>query len=160
MRSVPSRRLLAGLLIGVTAWAGPARAQPRGAGPTPDALTSAKRFTELCAAKLQLAPAQTAALHTYLDQEVRYLNVLALNGLTPASPALMPTEAEQLSQVMARLLSPAQLQQFHQLEQTAPAQACLRSMALLPETPASLAKTKQRPPRNSQMVAQRLDEVD
>lgn len=158
MRSVSCRHLLASLLIGVTAGGGPALAQT--AGPTPDALASAKRFTELCGAKLQLGPAQTTALHTYLDQEVRYLNVLALNGLTPTNPAFMPTEAEQLGQVMARLLSPAQLQQFHQLEQTAPAQACLRSMALLPETPASLAERQQRPRRNSQMVAQRLDEVD
>lgn len=158
MRSVPSRRLLASLLIGVTAWAGPTLA--RAAGPTPDALASAERFTELCETKLQLAPAQTSALHTYLDQEVGYLNVLALNGLTPTNPVLMPTEAEQLDQVMTRLLSPAQLQQFHRLAQTAPAQACLRSMALLPQTPASLAKTKQHPRRNSPMVAQRLDEVN
>lgn len=160
MRSVPYRRLLASLLLSVTAWPGPALALPRATGPTPDALVSAQRFTELCTAKLQLAPAQTTALHTYLDQEVSYLNVLALNGLAPATPALVPTEAEQLGQVMVRLLSPTQLQQFHQLEQTAPAQACLRSMALLPEPPASLAKGKQHPRRNSQMVAQRLDEVE
>lgn len=158
MRSVPYPRLLAGLLIGVLAGAGPALAQA--AGPTPDALASAKRFAALCGAQLQLAPAQTTALHTYLDQEVRYLNVLALNGLTPTTPALVPTEAEQLGQVLARLLSPTQLHQFQQLAQTAPAQACLRSMALLPETSANLAERKQRPRRNSQMVAQRLDEVD
>jgi hypothetical protein len=160
MRSVPYRRWLAGLLISFLAGASPALAQPQAAAPAPDALASAQRFTELCTAKLQLAPAQATALHTYLDQEVDYLGGLALNGLTPATPALVPSEAEQLGQVMARLLSVTQLQQFQKLVQTAPAQACLRSMALLPETPTHLAHNQPRPRHNAPLVAQHLGTLD
>ena len=73
--------------------------------PAPDARTSATRFVALCEKQLQLAPEQAASLHTYLDQEVTYLGTLAANGLDPEPPTLVPTEAEQLNQVMVRLLS-------------------------------------------------------
>ena len=163
MRSVLCRRLLAGLLLGAAAWAAPAMAQsallaghPAGT-PAPDARTSATRFVALCEKQLQLAPEQAASLHTYLDQEVTYLGTLAANGLDPEPPTLVPTEAEQLNQVMVRLLSPGQLRQFRQLAQTPQAQAYLHSMALLPESATSIAKSKQNKRRTSQMLAQRLD---
>ena len=149
-------QLVAALLVSALGWAAPASAQT---APAPDALASAGRFAELCEAKLKLAPEQAASLHTYLDQEVNYLNVLALNGLASDTPNLTTTEADQLDAVVAKLLSPAQLHDFGKLRQTPQAQGYLRSMALLPAAD-NLAKTKQRPRRNAAMVAQRLDEVD
>jgi hypothetical protein len=142
-------------------WAAPASAQNAPAGaPAPDALASAGRFTELCEAKLKLAPDQATSLHTYLDQEVNYLHVLAQNGLLGENPALAATEANQLDAVVAKLLLPAQLHSYDKLRQTPQAQGYLRSMALLPTAPDNLAKTKQRQRRNAPMLAQRLDEVE
>ncbi|RZK60952.1 MAG: hypothetical protein EOO59_06260 [Hymenobacter sp.] len=139
-------------------WATPASAQT--SAPAPDALASASRFAALCETKLKLAPEQATALRTYLDQEVNYLNVLALNGLAADTPSLTATEAGQLDAVVAKLLSPAQQHSFDKLQQTPQAQGYLRSMALLPAAPGNLAKTKQHQRRNTSMVAQRLDEAD
>ena len=161
MSSILYRRLLAGLLVSASAWATPALAQAgRAVPPARNAPASASQFTELCQAKLKLAPEQSASLHTYLDQEVNYLNVLAANGLTADTPNLTATESTQLDQVMGKLLSSAQLRDYRKLEQTPQAQAYLQSMALLPASPDNLAKGKQRKNRNSQMVAQRLDETE
>lgn len=161
MRSMLYRRLLAALLVSASAGGTSVLAQnTQVAVPTPDASASAGHFAELCQTKLKLAPEQSAALHTYLDQEVNYLNVLAANGIASETPNLTATEAQQLDQVMGRLLSPAQLRDFHKLEVTPQAQTYLHSMALLPAAPDNLAKGKQRQRRNSQMVAQRLDEVE
>ena len=169
MDNLLPRRWLAGFVLGALSWAAPALAQSarkagltspapveRPGAPAPDAAASADRFVALCQAKLQLAPEQSTALHTYLDQEVDYLRVLALRPPTPPDPTgLVPTETQQFGQVMVHLLSPGQLRQYHQLQTTPPAQACLRSMALLPDVPASLAKKNQR--RLNEMLAQRLD---
>jgi hypothetical protein len=161
MSSVLCRRLLAGFLVGALAWATPSLAQANLAvTPAPDALANAGRFTELCQAKLKLAPEQSSSLHTYLDQEVNYLSVLAANGLTSDTPNLVATESTQLDQVVAKMLTPGQLRDYQKLRQTPQAQTYLHSMALLPAAPDNLAKSKQRQRRNSQMVAQRLDEVE
>jgi hypothetical protein len=161
MSSILYRRLLAGLLVSASAWATPALAQAgRAASPAPNAPASASHFAELCQTKLKLAPEQSASLRTYLDQEVNYLNVLAVNGLTADTPNLTATEAQQLDQVLVKLLSPTQLRDFRKLEQTPQAQAYLQSMALLPASSENLAKGKQRKNRNSEMVAQRLDETE
>ena len=165
MRYVLYRRLLAGLLLSTSSWLTSAQAQPTQPGvPASNAQTSAGRFTELCTTKLKLAPEQAASLHAYLDQEVTYLNVLAQNGLTAETPNLVTAETQQLDQVVAKLLSPSQLQDFQKLAQTAPAQAYLRSMALLPAAPDNLAKAdkpKQRQRRTSRsMMAQRLDATE
>lgn len=161
MSSILYRRLLAGLLVSASAGAFPALAQNnRVAVPAPNALASAGQFTELCQAKLKLAPEQSSSLHTYLGQEVNYLHVLSANGIAAETPNLTATEAQQFDQVMGRLLSPAQLRDFRKLEQTPQAQAYLHSMALLPAASENLAKGKQRQRRNSQMVAQRFDEVE
>ncbi|MFD1873666.1 hypothetical protein [Hymenobacter bucti] len=161
MSSVLCRRLLAALVVSASAWATPALAQAgRGAVPAPNAQASAGHFAELCQAKLKLAPEQATSLHTYLDQEVNYLNVLAVNGIAADTPSLTATEAQQLDQVLAKLLSPAQLRDFRKLAQTPQAQAYLQSMALLPAASDNLAKGKQRQRRNSEMVAQRLDEAE
>ena len=165
MRSVLCRYLLAGLLLSTSGWLAPAQAQSMQPGaPAPDAQASAGRFTELCVAKLKLAPEQAAALHTYLDQEVNYLNVLAQNNLNAETPDLVPTETQQFDQVVAKLLSPNQLQGFQKLAQTVPAQTYLRSMALLPAPPDNLAQADQ-PTRHQRraarrMMAQRLDAAD
>lgn len=161
MSFVLRSRLVAGLLVSALGWAAPAIAQTApAAAPAPDALASAGHFTELCEAKLKLAPAQTASLHTYLDQEVNYLQGLAQNGIFGDTPNITATEADQLDAVVAKLLSPTQLHDFDKLRQTPQAQGYLRSMALLPTAPDNLAKTKQRQRRNASMVAQRLDEAD
>lgn len=160
MSSILYRRLLAGLLVSASAWATPALAQAgREVAPARNAQASAGQFTELCQTKLKLAPEQSASLHTYLDQEVNYLNVLAANGLTTDTPNLTVTESTQLDQVMGKLLSSSQLRDYHKLAQTPQAQMYLQSMALLPASD-NLAKGKQRKNRNSQMVAQRLDETE
>jgi hypothetical protein len=139
----------------------PALAQAgRAVAPAPGALASAGRFAELCQAKLKLAPEQAASLHTYLDQEVNYLTVLAANGLTADTPNLATTESTQLDQVVAKMLDPGQQRDYQKLRQTPQAQAYLRDMALLPTAPDNLAKGKQRKNRNAQMVAQRLDETE
>lgn len=162
MSSILYRRLLAGLLVSASAWATPALAQANRAGvPSPDALASAGHFTELCQAKLKLAPAQSSSLHTYLDQEVNYLHVLAVNGIAADTPNLTTTEAQQLDQVLAKMLAPGQLRDYQKLRQTPQAQTYLHSMALLPadaENVAKMNKAKQR--RTSQMMAQRAEETD
>jgi hypothetical protein len=161
MSSVLCRRLLASFLVGASAWAAPALAQAnRAVTPAPDALANAGRFTELCQAKLKLAPEQSSSLHTYLDQEVNYLSVLAANGLTADTPNLTATESTQLDQVVVKMLTPGQVRDYQKLRQTPQAQTYLHCMALLPAAPDNLAKSKQRQRRNSQMVAQRLDEVE
>jgi hypothetical protein len=114
----------------------------------------------LCQTKLKLAPEQSASLHTYLYQEVNYLTVLAANGIAAETPDLAATESTQLDQVVAKMLAPGQVRDYQKLRQTPQAQAYLRDMALLPATPDNLAKGKQRKNRNSQMVAQRLDETE
>ncbi len=159
MDNLLHRRWLAGFVLGALCWAAPAWAQSaHKAVPAPDAAASADRFVALCQTKLQLAPEQSTALHTYLDQEVDYLRVLALRPPTPPDPTgLLPTETQQFGQVMVHLLSPGQLRQYRQLQATPPAQACLHSMALLPDEPASLAKNKKNQRRTNEMLAQRLD---
>ncbi|TVT40373.1 hypothetical protein FNT36_12900 [Hymenobacter setariae] len=161
MSSILYRRLLAGLLVSASAWATPALAQAgRAATPAPNAQASAERFTELCQTKLKLAPEQSSLLRTYLDQEVNYLNVLAVNGIATETPNLTATEAQQLDQVLGKLLSASQLRDYRKLEQTPQAQAYLGSMALLPTNPDNLAKGKHRQRRNSTMMAQRFDETE
>ena len=162
MSYMPYRGLLAGLFLSVaTLAAAPAFAQASAAAAPPTkAQASAGQFAQLCEAKLKLAPAQAASLHNYLDQEVAYLAVLDANGLTEDTPNLTATESTQLDQVVAKMLAPGQLRDYQQLRQTPQAQAYLRDMALLPATPDNLAKGKQRKNRNSQMVAQRLDETE
>jgi hypothetical protein len=152
------RRLLAGLALGFCGVITPAIAQTshRAASsaaehvvlPAPDAAASVKQFVALCETKLQLASEQTTALHTYLDQEINYLRLAAFRPSAPAVSDLVPTEGEQFSQVMVRLLSPGQLRQYHQL------QAYLHSMALLPDAP---ALAKQNKKKTNEMLAQRLE---
>jgi hypothetical protein len=159
------RRLLAGLALGFCGAITPAIAQTssRAAGkaaehvalPAPDATASATQFVALCETKLQLAPEQKTALHTYLDQEVNYLRLAAFRPAAPEASSLMPTEVEQFNQVMVRLLSPGQLRQYHQLQTTPQAQAYLHSMALLPDAPAALAKQNKK--KTNEMLAQRLE---
>lgn len=161
MRSILYRRLLAALVVSASTGAAPALAQGgRVVAPAPNAPASASHFAELCQTKLKLAPEQSASLHTYLDQEVNYLTVLAANGIAAETPDLAATESTQLDQVVAKMLAPGQVRDYQKMRQTPQAQAYLRDMALLPATPDNLAKGKQRKNRNSQMVAQRLDEVD
>ncbi|MGI4864758.1 MAG: hypothetical protein ACRYFZ_12615 [Janthinobacterium lividum] len=158
--SYVSNRLVAGLLLSASGLLiAPAMAQTGlAATPTPAAQASAGQFAQLCETKLKLAPEQTASLHTYLDQEVNYLNVLAVNGLTADTPNLTATESEQLDQVVAKILSPGQLRDYGKLRQTPQAQTYLRSMALLPDSPENFAKTnKAKQRRNAQMMAQRAD---
>ena len=152
-----SRRWLAGVVVGACNLVLSATAQA--GAPAPNAAASAGHFVALCENRLQLAPAQATALHTYLDQEIDYLRVLALRPPAPETSDLLPTETQQLGQVMGRLLSPAQLRQYRQLQQTPQAQAYLRSMALLPDEPARLAK-RQPQRRTAGMVAQRLGSED
>ncbi|MBJ6143211.1 hypothetical protein [Hymenobacter sp. BT559] len=161
MSSILYRRLLAGLLVSAAAGGMPALAQTgRAAVPAPNAQASAERFAELCQAKLKLAPEQSSSLRTYLDQEVNYLKVLAANGIATETPNLTATEAQQLDQVMGKLLSASQLRDYRKLEQTSQAQTYLVSMALLPANADNLAKDKRRQRRNSTMMAQRLDETE
>jgi hypothetical protein len=164
MAYIPYRRLLAGLALGFCGAITPAIAQtsPRAASrpaerialPAPNAAASATQFVALCETKLQLAPEQQTALHTYLDQEVNYLRLAAFRPTAPVVSDLVPTEAEQFNQVMVRLLSPGQLRQYHQLQTTPQAQAYLQSMALLPDAPALAKQSKK---KTSEMLAQRLE---
>jgi hypothetical protein len=158
MAYVLYRRLLAGLALGFCGVITSAVAQtsPRAASrpaahvalPTPDAAASATQFVTLCETKLQLAPEQKTALHTYLDQEINYLRLAAFRPAAPEVSDLVPTESQQFNQVMVRLLSPGQLRQYHQ------AQTYLYSMALLPTAP---ALAKQNKKRTNEMLAQRLE---
>jgi DMSO/TMAO reductase YedYZ molybdopterin-dependent catalytic subunit len=159
MSCVLSRRLLAGLLLSTAALvAAPALAQATlVAAPPTKAQAGAGQFAQLCEAKLKLAPAQTAALHTYLDQETTYLAVLDANGLTEDTPDLTTTESTQLDQVVAKMLAPGQQRDYQKLRQMPQAQTYLRDMALLPDGPENLAKSKERKNRTSQMMAQRAD---
>lgn len=160
MSYVLYRRLAAGCLLSASVLvAAPALAQTSpAAAPAPNASASAGQFAQLCETKLKLAPEQTAALHTYLDQEVNYLHVLAANGLTADTPNLTATESEQLDQVIAKILSPGQLHDYGKLRQTPQAQTYLRTMALLPDSPDNVAKaTKAKQRRTAQMMAQRAD---
>jgi len=155
-----SRRLLAGLLLSAAALvAAPAFAQATlVAAPPTKAQVSAGQFAQLCETKLKLAPEQAASLHTYLDQEVTYMAVLDANGLTADTPNLTATESTQLDQVVAKMLAPGQLRDYQKLRQTPQAQAYLRDMALLPDSPENYAKTnKAKQRRNAQMMAQRPD---
>jgi hypothetical protein len=164
MTCVIYRSLLAGLAFGFCSVITPATAQtsPRAASntaeriglPAPDAATSTTQFVDLCETKLKLVPAQKDALHTYLDQEVHYLRLAAFRPAAPEASDLVPTEAQQFSQVMVHLLSPGQLRQYHQLQTTPQAQAYLQSMALLPEVP---ALAKQHKKKTNEMIAQRLE---
>lgn len=163
MSYVLCRRLLAGLLLSAAGLAAaPAMAQASlTLAPTTPAQVSAGQFAQLCEAKLKLAPAQAASLHTYLDQEVTYLNVLAANGLAADTPDLTATENEQLTQVVAKLLTPSQLRDYSKLRQTPQAQTYLRTMALLPDGPDNGAKpTKAKQRRAAQMMAQRAEAAD
>jgi hypothetical protein len=162
MSSVLCRRLLAGFLIGASAWATPALAQANRAGvPAANALASAGQFAELCQAKLKLAPEQSSSLHTYLDQEVNYLHVLAVNGIATDTPNLTATEGAQLDQVLANMLAPGKLRDYQKLRQTPQAQTYLRDMALLPDNPENFAKmNKAKQRRASQMMAQRAEEAE
>lgn len=156
-------RLVAGWLLSASALvAAPALAQASlTAAPASPAQVSAGQFAQLCEAKLKLAPAQAASLHTYLDQEVTYLNVLAANGLMADTPDLTATENEQLNQVVAKLLTPGQLRDYGKLRQTPQAQTYLRTMALLPDGPENGAKpNKAKQRRAAQMMAQRAEVAD
>ena len=163
MSYVLCRRLLAGVLLSATGLvAAPAYAQANlPITPAANAPASAGQFAQLCETKLKLAPEQTAALHTYLDQQVNYLSVLDLNGLTTDTPNLTATESGQLDQVVAKLFTASQLHSYQKLRQTPQAQAYLRTMALLPDSPENFAKTnKAKQRRNAQMMAQRLDQPE
>lgn len=163
MSYVLCRRLLAGLLLSAAGLlAAPAMAQASlTVAPATPAQASAGQFVQLCETKLKLAPEQAASLHTYLDQEVTYLHVLAANGLTPETPDLTANENAQLTQVVAKLLTPNQLRDYGKLRQTPQAQTYLRTMALLPDSPengAKPSKAKQR--RTAQLMAQRAEAAD
>ena len=162
MSSLLCRQLLAGLLISASAWATPALAQANRAGvPAANAAASAGQFAELCQTKLKLVPEQSSALHAYLDQEVNYLHVLAVNGIATETPNLTATEGAQLDQVLANMLAPGQLRDYQKLRQTPQAQAYLRDMALLPDNAESVAKmNKAKQRRTSRMMAQRAEETD
>ncbi len=162
MRYVLYRRLLASLLVSASGLAMPALAQTTAVvTPASGAQASAGQFAQLCETKLKLAPEQASSLHTYLDQEVTYLNVLAKNGLTADTPDLTATESGQLDQVVAKMLAPAQLRDYQKLRQTPQAQTYLRDMALLPDSPENFAKTnKAKQRRNAQMMAQRADAAE
>ena len=163
MSYVLCSRLLGGLLLSTASLlAIPAAAQASlTVAPASKAQVSAQQFAQLCETKLKLAPAQTASLHTYLDQEVTYLHVLAANGLTADTPNLTDTETEQLDRVVAKILAPGQLRGYQKLRQTPQAQAYLQDMALLPDSPANVAKTnKAKQRRTSQMMAQRVDAAE
>jgi hypothetical protein len=162
MSSKLYRQLLAGLLMSASAWATPALAQANRAGaPAANATASASQFTELCQAKLKLAPEQSSSLHTYLDQEVNYLHILAVNGIAADTPNLTATEGAQLDQVLAKMLAPGQLRDYQKLRQTPQAQTYLRDMALLPDNPENFAKmNKAKQRRASQMMAQRAEETE
>jgi hypothetical protein len=164
MAYVLYRRLLAGLALGFCGVITSAMAQtsPRVASrpaahvalPAPDAAASASQFVTLCETKLQLAPEQKTALHTYLDQEINYLRLAAFRPAAPEASDLVPTESQQFNQVMVRMLSPGQLRQYHQLQATPQAQTYLYSMALLPDAP---ALAKQNKKKTNEMLAQRLE---
>ena len=157
MRSILYRQLLAALLVSASAGAAPALAQVgRAVAPASNAPASAGHFVELCQTKLKLVPEQSASLHTYLDQEVNYLTVLAANGIAAETPDLAATEGTQLDQVVAKMLAPGQLRDYQKLRQTPQAQTYLRDMALLPDSPENFAKTnKAKQRRAAQMMAQR-----
>ncbi|RZK62365.1 MAG: hypothetical protein EOO59_02745 [Hymenobacter sp.] len=163
MSYVLCRRLLAGLLLSTAGLlAAPAQAQASlTVAPATPAQASAGQFARLCETKLKLAPEQAASLHTYLDQEVSYLNVLAANGLAADTPDLTSTENEQLNRVVAKLLTPGQLRDYGKLRQTPQAQTYLRTMALLPDGPENAAKpSKAQQRRTAQMMAQRAETAD
>jgi hypothetical protein len=162
MSSILCRRLLAGMLVSASVWATSALAQTsRVAAPAPNAVASVGHFTELCQTKLKLAPEQSSSLRTYLDQEVNYLNVLAVNGIAADTPNLTATEGAHLDEVLAKMLAPGQLRDYQKLRQTPQAQSCLRDMALLPDSPENFAKTnKAKQRRTAQMMAQRAEDAE
>ena len=128
MRSFFSPWLLSGLLVA----AAPAVAATL---PTPPATVlsapaAAEQFVRACHTRLDLTAEQRSALQAYLDQEINYLAVLAANHPAADVAAALPAEREQLQQVAGRLLSPAQLRQFRELEATPKVRAYLHQMSL------------------------------
>ena len=125
MRSTLSVWLLSGLL---------AAALPALAATPPSAVLSPTaavgQFVRACHARLALTAEQSAALATYLDQEINYLAVQAANHPATEVAAELPAERTQFQQVASHLLSPEQLRQFRELEATPKMRAYLRQMSL------------------------------
>ena len=91
---------------------------------------SADSFVQACTAQLALTEAQRTGLRAYLEQEIEYMAVQAVNHPAADVAALIPAERAQLQAVAGRLLSPGQLRQFRELEATPKMQAYLRQMSL------------------------------
>jgi hypothetical protein len=123
--------LLSGLLLltgPATALAGDTpkkRARPAAAPPA-----LAAEFVQACNRRLDLTDEQRAGLRTYLEQEIAYMNVQAVNHSATEVAELIPAERAQLQAVAGHLLSPGQLRQFRELEATAPMKAYLKQMSL------------------------------
>jgi hypothetical protein len=90
----------------------------------------AEEFVQACSSRLDLSEAQRTSLRTYLEQEIEYMHVQAVNHPAAEVAALIPAEREQLQRVAGRLLSPGQLRQFRELEATPQMKAYLKQMSL------------------------------
>ncbi|MDJ0363842.1 hypothetical protein QMK33_01660 [Hymenobacter sp. H14-R3] len=90
----------------------------------------AAEFVRACTTQLDLTDAQRTSLRTYLEQEIAYMNVQAVNHSAADVAELIPAERAQLQAVAGHLLSPGQLRQFRELEATPPMKAYLKQMSL------------------------------
>lgn len=106
--------------------AGPTTALASPAGPP----ESADSFVQACSTQLALTEVQRTSLRAYLEQEIEYMAVQAINHPAADVAALIPAERAQLQAVAGRLLSPGQLRQFRELEATPKMQAYLKQMSL------------------------------
>jgi hypothetical protein len=85
---------------------------------------------QACTTQLALTEVQRSSLRAYLEQEIEYMAVQAINHPAADVAALIPAERAQLQAVAGRLLSPGQLRQFRELEATPKMQAYLKQMSL------------------------------
>ena len=90
----------------------------------------AEEFVQACSSRLDLTEAQRTGLRAYLEQEIEYMNVQAVNHSAAEVAELIPAEREQLQRVAGHLLSPGQLRQFRELEATPQMKAYLKKMSL------------------------------
>ncbi|QKG57838.1 hypothetical protein GKZ68_15110 [Hymenobacter sp. BRD128] len=90
----------------------------------------AVEFVQACASRLDLTEAQRTSLREYLEQEIEFMNVQAVNHPAAEVAELIPAEREQLQRVAGHLMSPSQLSQFRELEATPQMKTYLKQMSL------------------------------
>lgn len=116
--------VMACLAIGSPVLAGPPAVL---AGPP---AASAEYFVQTCTTQLALSEAQRTGLRAYLEQEIEFMAVQAVNHSATEVAELIPAERAQLQLVAGHLLSPGQLRQFRELEATPQMKAYLKQMSL------------------------------